>query len=769
MRHQVNQVWLDASPVRGAWHAIDACGRTVTGGRAGVFRLLAYVCGLAFCSAWLCLVANAQGLDDPKSGAKLGPGHYTIAVHVSSHADRSEDPGEVAAIRSFVIERAATINARGGVKGRPLKIRFFNDDLLPEKTIENVRETLADPDVVAIVGIWSSSRGAHVVKSIGESDIPFISEMSVETLFADYPNVYTLTRSTSDEKDVFQAFARDKGLNRVAFVGTVDDLYTRTFHAQLETMAGSGVEIVSTYWLDGEVSDNVREIEFAIEDMRRTNADLIFLSIRSSPGAEFLDIAARNGVALPAFIALGSVNGIMKEPGGQAYRGALYEVAEGGIANLNNERLERLMRSSTVPGMKREWEASHIGYGARYSDLVVLAAEAANKATGETVSDVRGAIAKRLEQLREGKSSWPGLAQDWSFTAQRASAERSLIVWRPPALDASILAPFQYVRINNEMQRVPVLYVHLDMVRVFHVDSNDKSFEAEFFFTMRSESEVPIEAIEFTNAYRGSNTRDPIISVRQVHEDPREPGTNAVTRIYKVSGRFTFEPDLRKYPFDEQIFSISFQPTKTSTAFFLQPPSEAIRTQSFDVDGWSVRSHYVGTTDKIIRSVSGPLSQERVIPYYNFNYTWVMKRQVIDYILRVIVPLSCILIVAYLAVFIPRAEFNATVAIQVTALLSAIALYFALNQPEADDATLSDLIFVMSYAIISLMIALSIFEVNTTLRRLPGFVSTVYVVQVIFVPLLTFGVLGYLIASAALDGGPVDGVAQVWERVLELF
>jgi len=56
-------------------------------------------------------------------------------------------------------------------------------------------------------------------------------------------------------------------------------------------------------------------------------------------------------------------------------------------------------------------------------------------------------------------------------------------------------------------------------------------------------------------------------------------------------------------------------------------------------------------------------------------------------------------------VFIPRIEFNATIAIQVTALLSAIALYFSLNQPQADDATLSDLIFVGSYASIALMIA----------------------------------------------------------------
>lgn len=706
-----------------------------------------------------------------------GPSHYTIAVHVSSHPERSEDPGEVAAIKAFVKERAARINEDGGILGRPLNIRFFNDDLLPEKTIANVEETLADPSVIAIIGIWSSSRGANVVETIGVSGIPFISEMSVETLFSDYENVYTLTRSTNDEKEVFKSLARDQGFSRVGFVGTVDDLYTRTFYQHLEALVaqppesdaqavvGEGPQIVSTYWLDGEVSDNKTAIQLAISEMKQKGVELIFLSIRSAPGAEFLQIAREEGMRAPAFIALGSVNGILKSLDKLGYGGALYEVAEGGIANLNNERLEQLMRSTAVAG-SAGWEPSQIGYGARYSDLVVLTAEAGNEATGSSIADVRQAIAARLEGLREGRSFWSGLAQDWSFSAERASSERSLIVWRPPGHEASILAPLQYVRLDGEILKVPVLYVHLDMVRVFGVDSNLKSFEAEFFFTMRSQGEVPIEAIEFTNAYRGPNSKEPIISIREVHEDRRERADGFFTRIYRVSGRFIFEPDLRKYPFDEQVFSISFQPTRTSTAFFLQPPNEALRNKDFDVDGWRMRSHYVGTDDMIIRSISGPLSEERVIPYYNFNYTWVMERQVIDYILRVIVPLSCILIVSYLAIFIPRAEFNATIAIQVTALLSAIALYFALNQPQADDATLSDLIFVMAYAVISLMIGLSILEVNVAVQRWPALVSGLWIFQVYIVPAMTFALLATLIASAANEGGPTAEIQKMWGRLM---
>jgi hypothetical protein len=325
-------------------------------------------------------------------------------------------------------------------------------------------------------------------------------------------------------------------------------------------------------------------------------------------------------------------------------------------------------------------------------------------------------------------------------------------VWRPAGQTGSTLAPIQYIRSGAAgLARVPVLYIHLNMVRIFHVDSSEKSFEAEFFFTMRSEQVVPIEEIEFTNAELSKETALPLIKLREVlHEGDPSQG-EAVTRVYKVNGLFRFEPDLRKYPFDQQVFSISFQPATTSAPFFIQPPSEAVRSHQFTVDGWGIENHYVGTNELIIRSIAGTAGAERIIPYYNFNYTWVMERQVIDYVLRVIVPLTLILIVAYVSVFIPRVEFEAIMGIQVTSLLAAIALYFALNQPGADDATLSDIIFVMAYAAISSLIVLTVLEVNTTVAKSSTALRLIHLVQVYLVPIVALATIGFVLASATYD------------------
>lgn len=691
------------------------------------------------------VACSSVAIADVESDAELG---YTIAVHISTTPNES-GPEEVFAIQDFVRRRAEMINAEGGIKGRKLNIRFFDDETDVKKTIANVDEALRDPRLLAMVGIWNSTRGSQVMDAVGASGKALISELSVEDLFANHRNIYTLTRAVSDEEDVFVSFAEDK-FNRMAFVGLEDDLYTHAYFDRL-SKPDAKVPIVTSSWISGAVEDNGAELDRVIREIKAKNVDILFLSVGSGRGSLVLKKLAEADIQIPVFIALGSINGIVTHPtgGGKAYLGAYYEIAEGGIANLNNERLEQLMRSPDRMPAVRTYSPYAVGYGARYADLVAMLAEMAEACSSPNPSRMADYIVDELSKLRKGRRVWRGWAQDWTFTDAQASGEHSLLVWRPHAHAKSILAPEQYVYDGDKVKAVPVLYVHLDMVSISHVDSNDRSFDAEFFFTMRANKQIPISAIEFTNAMRGGDSAQPMINVRRVHEETTVGADDLVSRIYKVSGRFRFDPDLRKYPFDEQIFSISFQPATMGSAFFLQPPSNDIPTDTFFVDGWKMHSHYVGTNELIIRSIDSAAGGERVLPYYNFNYTWVMQRQVIDYMLRVIVPLAFIMIVAYVAHFIPTARFEAIMGIQVTALLSAIALYLALNQPASDKATLSDIIFVMAYASITVMIALSVLEVNQTLVGSTHGLKIINFVQVYLVPIVAMGMIAYILISAA--------------------
>ncbi|MBU2581002.1 MAG: ABC transporter substrate-binding protein [Alphaproteobacteria bacterium] len=724
---------------------------------------------------------TAQG--EVAEPASLEGGHYTIAVHTSGIKDNSEPQ----AIERFINRRIREINAAGGLLGRRVKARFFDDENEVAQTRRNVDDTLADPRLIASLGIWSSSRGSEVVDDMGRSGVPFISEMSDESRFRQHANIYSLAQSVRDEVDVFLALAKKNRIGHIAYAGYVDDLFTNAYFGHLVD-APEGPGIVATFWEFEETT--LEDYDRAIDAFVKSGAELIVLALGSEGGARFLGRMQERKIKLPVFISYGTIQKVMdsKDWAG-AYSGNLYELSSGGVANLNNERIRRLARDLGISfeprgGASSPYTARDLGYGARYADLVQLVIDAAagrldpKVRPGQSIAGLdasiaaaRVRIAAGLASLREGRRYWQGRAQYWSFNEDRATSERSTLLWRTPDQDVPVLHPSQFIRIDGEITEVPVLYLHLDMVRMFEVDTNRRTFDAEFYLTLRSKVDLPLKAIDFTNAFRTNSFSEPIRSrLVATYNDDMADGLGP-RRIYHVTGRFLFHPDLAKYPFDQQLLTISFQPSDKDSIFILQPPGEELRNKGFEVEDWKLLGHYVGTTDRIITSVRGGGLSEHVIPYYNFNYTWEMQREVLDYLVRVIVPLGFILVVAYLAAYIPRREFNATIAIQVTALLSAIALYFALNQPNSDDVTLSDKIFVSAYAIVSTMIALSIFEIHETAdgdsHERGHQLTLVRKAQLFVVPILTCAFIGWLILSAATDWSISDGVLEA-ARLLKL-
>ena len=95
-----------------------------------------------------------------------------------------------------------------------------------------------------------------------------------------------------------------------------------------------------------------------------------------------------------------------------------------------------------------------------------------------------------------------------------------------------------------------------------------------------------------------------------------------------------------------------------------------------------------------------------------------MERNAVDYFIKVVVPLLAILAIAYLSIYIRQDAFEAMITLQVTALLSAIALYFSIYKPVTDYATLSDRIFLFTYFSITFLMTISIVKSTNYVKNL---------------------------------------------------
>ena len=709
----------------------------------------------------------------------------TVKVLLSSRSDACYEPGDLPAIKKLARIEQQRINESGGVAGRKLRVEFLDDLRDNQRAVGNLQAALSDPDTLAVIGLSNPERAKGAFESlareISETKIPFVSDISVNSLFVKFPNVYTTRPSQDDERlPVLIQFVRQLGAAKTAFVGLKDNLFSTSLAEGLKKPT-SGTTLVADHRLalkDDKLDP--AEVAAAIASLKQQNPDLVFLSIGGSRLGNVLKDMIAAKVTPPLFIG-SRIDAIPSDIAG-AYPSDIYQIAWEDLPGVYNDRMRRMIststpkkwvfegdRNSAAPGWSsgecKERPADFepdpltsenlraIRVGGQYADMVGLIAAAARTTT--VPADIGQLRAHVLDQLRTayatGRGTFKGRFDDWSFRLQtRAAARTPFILRLVHSLGAVQLAPTQFVRLRDESLRaVNTLYLDIDLIRAFNIDDNDKSFFAEFYLSIHDDGKgASIDQVDFSNAFLDPKTNDRQLTIRVLNDGGKSAAYPDDMKVYQVSGRFAFAPDLTNYPFDAQRFHIDLRPRRADIPFIIQPPPQALRDQAVDADGWLPTEQYVGFDEDFVPTVDARSHDQSVVPFYKTTFVWQMTRQTTDYYLRVVVPLAFILIVAYLSIFIPRAQFEAIVTIQVTALLSAVALYLALPKIDADTATMSDRIFLFTYMAVSLMIGISIARISPFIAHRPRLQGALGAVHIVVIPALAVRMASYVVHAS---------------------
>jgi hypothetical protein len=708
----------------------------------------------------------------------------TVQVLVSSGADACYDQGYVAAIKKLVRLERNRINAHGGIVGRQLRVEFLDDERDAKQAVANVRSAFADPDTLAIVGLSNFESSKAVFTSLGAeiraSDIPFISNVSINSLFAAYPNVFTTRASQDDERlPVIVQFLKQSGAQRPAFVGLKDSVFSAMLGDKLKV---GTPPLVADHRIDRK-NDKLdpAQIMATVADLKVQTPDFLFLNVGGSRAGDVIKELLAAGVTPPVFLG-GRIDAIPREIT-KRYPSPIYQVTWEDLPDVYSDRLRRTI-SRTAPGewifegapnwKAKGWESGEckkrdadiepdplglanlraIRIGGQFADMVALIADAARSTPQPaTLAELRAQVVSQLKSAyAAGQGTFKGQYDNWSFRkSTRAAARTPFIIQLVPGLERTQLAPVQYVRLRDESLRaVNTIFLDIDLIRAFRVDDNAKAFDAEFYVAIHDENQgVDIKQLDFSNAFLDPQTNDRQLTIRVLNEGGKSAAYPDNMRVYQVSGRFMFEPELENYPFDAQRFTIDIRPKRGDAPFIVQPPPESMRDRGVATDGWEPKAQYVGFDEDFIPTTDAKSHEQSVVPFYKSSFVWQMARQTTDYYLRVVVPLTFILIVAWISVFIPRAHFEAIVTIQVTALLSAVALYLALPKVDADISTLSDRIFLFIYMAVSLMIGISVLRINSTVSNIKWLRTALGAVHIMAVPALGL-LMAYYVHTATL-------------------
>ena len=727
---------------------------------------------------WIGLVIAFSGLASHRvlaadeAVAASGP-PVRVAMFLSSRPPRCFSEGRPEAIRRLATLAADDVNRRGGVRGRRVEVVFFDDKRAPETAIANVREALKLQDLIAMIGLSSSNLSSQVFaavgREIGASSIPFVSHTSVRSVFARYPNVFSTRPAQEVERvPVMAKFMDTIGVKTSAFIGRSDRAYVEAVADGLRIMRPPGsilfdrrIGVRDT--ARGEVLVD-EELDAAIEMLKREKPDMLVVGVSSRLVDDVLRRLKAEKVT-PALFVVGFLSPDMldaKDP----YPNAIYGIDWASVPEVVSDRVYSVItkgepadwlfaghqradastwakndcnrfNSDERPDTFSPLNISAIHRGALYADMVKLVAESAARAAerhgghgaagaSRPIDIYRSAILDDLSKtFAVGRGMFRGSFENWSFHPQsRVRAQTPFVVILPENLGRKQLAPTQFVRLRDgSLEAIETLYVDIDLVRAHSVDNNKKSFFAEFLLAMRVSDRINIQDITFANAFldtrarRDTGTNGREIAIEVIHAGGPSDAYPPDMRIYKVSGRFRFTPDFSEYPFDTQQFSIDLQPKSGDKTFIIQPPPPDLRDRNLHSEGWEAEGQYVSFVEDVVPVVDAFTHRPSIVPYYTVRYVWQMKRETTDYYIRTIVPLGFILIVAYLSIFIPKSHPEAIVTLQVTSLLSAVALYLSLPEIDTDVATISDQIFMFVYMMVSIMIMVSIMRINARIAR----------------------------------------------------
>lgn len=699
----------------------------------------------------------------------------SIAIFVSSPRNQCYDNGIATAIEQLTKAEQKRINASGGILRRTLDLQFLDDKQDDARALANMRQALANPNTIAMIGLSQTARAKAVFDAVGSdigaSGIPFLSDISINSIFEKQGNVFTMRPSQDDERlPVMEAFIKARAIKRPAFVGLKDQLFSSSLGDGLKSSELLG--LVADHRLAQK--PDPAALAAVVADLKQKDADLVILAVGGARTAEILAAFADAGMTPPLFVT-GRIESIV-ERSGREYPGDIFQLAWDNLPDIFSDRLrERIVRNgldrwifegakvpeapgwktgeckarpAAVPDVLDSRNMLAIGRGTQYADMVALAAEALKSADpGASTAGLRAHLLKQLNTTyAAGRGAFRGSFENWSFRPGARAADRTpFLVMRPSGLGGSQLAPLQFVRLRTDtLRKIDTLYLDVDLIRTYRVDDNDKSFFADFYLSMRGNN-ASISQVEFANGFVDPKTNDRQITVRTLHEAGPSEVYPPEMNIYLVSGKFSFEPRLANYPFDTQRFAINIQPKSSEAPFIIQPPPHSLRDKVADTDGWIPRDQYVGYDEDFVPTIDAWTYRQSIVPFYRASYVWLMQRQTADYYLRVVAPLAFIMAVAYMSIFIPLVHFEAIVTIQVTALLSAVALYLALPKLEGGDGTtISDRVFLFAYCAVSLMIAVSVLRVSRPVAQSRWVAKSLGLVHIVLIPLLAAAMTLYV-------------------------
>lgn len=270
---------------------------------------------------------------------------------------------------------------------------------------------------------------------------------------------------------------------------------------------------------------------------------------------------------------------------------------------------------------------------------------------------------------------------------------------------------------GNYYYKTQVIYTGIDLNEISNIDIKNSTFTADFYIWLRYIGDFDESKIEFVNAVNPVNLGTPIAS---------DEFKGQTYHAYRVKANFKSNLNFKAYPFDTHSFDISIRNRDIpyQQMIFVRDEVRSLEDNALKdqlneniVGGWEVTD--VNVYSDILRTEStlgNPRLNNAGVEYSMFHVKTIVKRDAINFSIKNLFPMFAVLVLAYLAFFIPASEFGMRVSLGINAIMTTafFSLKVSSDLPPIGYVVALEYIFFMIYtlAISIIVIAIMIYIAN---------------------------------------------------------
>ena len=215
------------------------------------------------------------------------------------------------------------INSKGGIKGRPVKVLYFDDAGKPDQAVQACQELLANKEVVAIVGPTLSGPSLAIANMCQSAKMPLLScAASIKIVKPVKSYVFKTAQSDSQAVAKILTYCKNHKIKKVGFIND-SNAFGASGREQWNAMAAkSGIKTVATVSFgtgDTDMTSQLTKIRAAkpdavvcwgtnpgpavvAKDMKRLGMKQPLIMSHGIANKDFIKLAqsAANGVVFPS-------------------------------------------------------------------------------------------------------------------------------------------------------------------------------------------------------------------------------------------------------------------------------------------------------------------------------------------------------------------------------------------------------------------------------------------------------------------------------------